>query len=212
MSEERVNKYQWIVSGYIRQISKRCLLDIPSEIISIIFMFYYIKLFDFECGQDIEVEDNVIRNLDKTWWASLNTTVIGDWMDLSSNDIHSYTIKMKMINISKEITIGIVQEGYHLNSTIADCEGTYCWSSNGYVIYNYGSTPSAEPYTTGDEVCMTLDVKELSLWYKIVNSDNNISTGFLFVGPHKVDKEKYKWGISLDTNQDSCEILNIYSS
>ena len=59
---------QLITDGYTRHVSSKYDLMIPTEIFSIIFMFYYMELFDMEYGDQIKVNeyDNVITNIADT--------------------------------------------------------------------------------------------------------------------------------------------------
>ena len=116
-SVEREKKYQLITYGHIRNVCKAYDLNVPTEIVSIIFMFYFMKIFNIEHGQNIKVEENTITNIqENAFFGLLNTTVIDDWMDPNLNHIH--TIKIKMVKQSGFITMGIVEQGYDVETSV----------------------------------------------------------------------------------------------
>ena len=199
---DRQERHQFTVSGYTRKLSEQHKINIPSEIVSIIFIFYYNRFFDFEYSKKIQVKDNVITNIDDVY-SSLNTTVIGGWMDPDSDNKYMHTIRIKVINKDDQILIGITDAAYDLEDDITS-NGGYFWGSLGIV----NKVRPVEAYDVGDEVIMTLDLNELSISYKIIKQDRNESSGVLF-GPQQIEKAKYKWAVSLDEHLDSCEIIDI---
>ena len=204
MSADREKKQRFVVSGYIRKISDQYKIDMPSEIVSIIFIFYYIKFFTFEHSEKIQVKNNIIRNIndDEDSYDFLNTTVIGDWMDSDSEYKHIHTIRLKIIRMVEMIIVGIVGEFYDVEDDMES--GRFAWESTGRVRDDH-----VDSYGVRDEIFMILNFKELSLSYKIIKPDNTELNGVLF-GSQQIDKDKYKWAVSTDDRSDCVEILDIY--
>ena len=156
----------------MRNISDNDNLEIPSEIVSIIFMFYFIKLFNIEYGKEIKVKENIIKNAYYYGYNTYsNTTVIGDWMNPNSdnNNNHVYTIKVKIIKKSGLIIIGIVDQTYNLYKLTTQLQG-YSFASNGEFQKMRHLKGLADKYKKGDIVSLTLDIKALSLSYSIIKN------------------------------------------
>ena len=219
MSGEREKKYRLISDGYTRKISKKYQLDVPSEIISIIFMFYFIKIFNIKHGSRIKVEGNIITNIsDDKYMASLNTTVIEEWMDCNSYTSNIHTIKIKTIKPPLRIFIGIVSVPYNLEwSMIVKYKGHDQYA---FAFYRYGSTYYGTIARTNgnkitlnekDTVSLTLNLKLLSLSYSIFSDGHNVpkKQGILLKAG-EIRKAKYKWAVKLDRTGDSVEVIDVY--
>ena len=204
MSKKRQKRNEFIVSGYTRYSTKKYAIDISSEIMSIIFMFYYIEFFDFEYGKKIKVKGNIITNNSTSYWtAFLNTTFIGCWMDPNSENQQIHTIRIKVIKMRQRMLIGIVcRENYKVDEDIIGNLG-YNWRSNGFVNCNH----SVDEYGAGDEVIITLDLRDLSLCYKVIKKNNEELSGVL---RHRIKRAKYKWAVSMDDLLDCFEVIDMY--
>ena len=211
MSTERKKKCQILIDGYIKNASKKYDLVMPSEIVTLIFMFHFIKVFDIEHGKKIKSEDNIIANIDESSYAFMNVSVIDEWMVPDCDSGHIHTIKVKIIKLVGCILIGIVPEPYRLDNSILACKG-YCIISDGGCYHAFTREETIiEEYSTGDVVSLTFDLKSLSLSYQITkNTDGKTKTGIVF-GSEKINKTKYKWAIGLFQCNDSVEIIDIYS-
>ena len=202
-SKESRTSYDLVSGGYVREISEKCNMDIPSDIFWVIFMFYNcMNSWDFKHRGVIQVKNNIITNLG----GSDNTTLIGHWMDPFSDDINTSTIRIKIIKkiISSKIIIAIVSSGYHWNPRRSE----FFWRSDGFTtadqINGPLTTQKISGFTAGDEIGMTLDIKAVTLSYILPNG--------CVSRPQKVDKAKYKWTVSLGNKLDCCEIIDISSS
>ena len=208
MSKQRKRKFQMITDGYIKNASKNYDLDIPSEIMSLIFMFHFIKEFIIEYGKKIQIEDNVITNIDMSSDQHSNTTIIDDWMDPDSDIDHIHTIKVKILRRTDSILIGIVYRGYKLEDTIISSEG-YCFSSDGLCYHGISCRKKDDTYSTGDIVSLTFNVKSLLLSYKIAKKEDNEIKGGIVFDSSRIYKTKYKWAIGIFEHNDSVEIIDI---
>ena len=200
-----------INDGYMKNISKKYNLDIPSEIVSLIFMFYFIKAFNIEHGGKIKIEHNVITNIDETFLAFIYTTVIVQCMIPDGDINHIHSIKVRIIKLSSNIQIGIVPNGYALENAIATNKG-YSFKRDGICVHRYYIQRMVDEYITGDIVSLTLNLKEMSLSYKIINrknKDNVTKEGIVFEAG-EIDKTEYKWAIVIDRKDDCVEIIDVY--
>ena len=217
MSTRRQQKYQLICDGYTRNASTKNNLDIPSEITTLIFMFYFITTFDIEHAKLIKVENNKITNIhdrsDRGFGAFMNTAVIDDWMHSNSDTDHIHTIILKIIKHSLGLGIGIVEEGYNFEYPLAFSEGiAFYFFNDGIIRYKMNEIAKIDEYKMGDVVSLTLNLKSLSISYSIFN-DGDIKPrqiGIL-LKPGEIPKTKYKWGIELDSSGDCVEIIDLYS-
>ena len=214
MSTERQKQYQLITDGYTRAKSKQYDIDIPSEIVTLIFTFYFIRIFHIEHGKKIQVTDNVITNIDSTYAACLNTSVIDEWMDphsFNNNGYYIHTMKVKIIKQTGFIIVGIVDQNHDLNDAIIAQQGYSLVSDGGY--YKCTSLKgNADGYSTGDVVSLMLNIKALSLSYSIIkNGDTEEKKGLLFKAG-EINKTKYKWAVGIYDKPDSVEIIDIYST
>ena len=107
MSEYREKKQRFVVSGYTREVSGQYKINMPSDIVSIIFTLYYIKFLSFEHSKKIGVKDNIDTDVTNEGHDHFNTTVIGDWMDLHSEHQYIHTMRLKIIEMMDAIQIGI---------------------------------------------------------------------------------------------------------
>ena len=215
MSTQREKTYQLITDGYMRDTCKEYNLDIPSEIVSIVFIFYFIKAFDIEYGELIKVENNKITNIcDKPFGAFMNTTVIGDWMhsDADADTDHVHTIKLKIINLSLAFSIGILLEGYNLEYPMTWLKGQTLCVSESLITYKMNVIAKLDKYNTGDIISFTLNLKLLSLSYSICNEADIVpkQEGILLTAG-TISKAKYKWAVLLDHQGDCVEIIDVYS-
>ena len=97
MSAQRKQRYQLLIDEYSMTTCTKYDLDIPTEIIYIIFMFYSIKEFNIEYGKRIKIKANMITNIcDDYYIAYKNITVTNDWMNPDSYTNHIHTIKIKI--------------------------------------------------------------------------------------------------------------------
>ena len=209
MSSEREKKCQQLVDGYIRNLCKEYELDIPSEIVSFIFMFYFIKLFNIQHGCKIKVEDNTIINIADGWNAWLNTTVIGEFMNAHSDDIH--TIKLQIMKQTASMAIGIFHGAYFVEQPIKTSQGV-AYFNNGK-IYHDLIFDTADEYGTGDIVSVTVNFKSLCLSYSVIkkNQTEEKKEILLDVGEIAADY-KYQWAVQIDTKDDCIQIIDICST
>ena len=217
MSTESEKKCELTIDGYIRRGTNEYDINMPSEIVSIIFMFYFIKEFNIEYGKGIEVKENKITNIgDDPRPEFMNTTVIGDWMDpLNYGRNHIHTIKIKTIkHFADQIAIGIVEKEYNLKDSMDVCKGyAFCLWDDGEILYNAMEIATVNDYSIGDIVCLTLNLKSLSLSYSIFKSgDIESKQQGILLKAGEVSEKKYKWGVGIDTKGDCVEIMDVYSS
>ena len=149
MSNERKQRDKLIIDRYIKDKCNEYDFHVPLEIISIIFTFYFVKIFNIEHGKDIKVKDNTIINIGNGSNASMNTTVIHQCMDadLDLDSRHIHTIKVKIIKQTELIGIGIVQKNYELDSAIF-CNKMYFFSNQGAFYEGYSFQGTAPKYST----------------------------------------------------------------
>ena len=198
-----------VTAGYVRNISDNFNLDIPSDIVSIIFMFYFMKLFNIEYGNRIRVKENMIRNVNyrSLNCPYLNTTVIGNWMNPNSDNHHTYTIKVKIRKKTGGMIIGIVAQRYDLYGLIRNLQG-YSFACNGTYYNRRTYKGRTDKYDAGDIVSLTLNIKALSLSYSILkNEENAARTGILFKAG-EIYETKYKWAVGIFLAGDSVEIID----
>ena len=94
-SQARLLRDDSIVKGYLRMDSIIRHLNIPSDIASLIFMFYHFRIFHFEYSNyDIEIKENTIKNKSDS---SLNTVLIGPWMTPESKQNHTIKVRIDRI-------------------------------------------------------------------------------------------------------------------
>ena len=214
MSRNSKISHYSLTNGYSTEICDQYDLNIPSEIIKLIFMFYYTNTFHFEYGQHIKIDDNIITNISDSWEKCLNTTVIGQWMKPESQSMYIHVIKVKIIKKKGwncPVAIGIVKEGYDVNNAILGNESY--WIGSGIRSYNKNKKElTIDRIEEGDIVSLTLDFKHLSLKYDIINDnkENRTKSG-IAIKSGRIDKVKYKWAVWIDQKLDSCQIIDIFS-
>ena len=110
MSNQRKLRDELIIEGYIKDKSNEYDLHVPLEIISIIFTYYFVKVFNIEHGENIKVKDNTIINIGNGSNTAMNTIVIRKWIDTDLNlDIpYIHTINVKIIKQTELVGIGII--------------------------------------------------------------------------------------------------------
>ena len=215
--EPREKSKHLLIDGFIRKQNKEYDSNIPSDIISIIFMFFvYVK---FEHGKRVNIKGNTITNIDTTYASSSNITLIDEWMDPDSDYHQSHTITVKFIKgqqiADSAFCIGIVYGKYYVNHEFLDQEykGTWITSNGKYYSRTPGKRYHFERFNTyfgdGDVVSMTLGIKAFTLSYQI-HKDEDIIKRTLYSG--NIIKAKYKWAISISAAGDSCQILDIIHS
>ena len=168
-------------------------MKIPTEIISVIFMFYFIKQFNIEYGQKIQVEGNTLTNITYSY---LNTSVIDDWMDPYFEINHIHTIKIKIIkHLRSKMVIGMVGPRYNLNTPISYSNLYYFNIFKDGGLYRNGiQIAKVNDYSAGYLVALTLNLKLLCLSYSIYKNDNEVEPekkGFL-LNEGQITKDKYK--------------------
>ena len=146
MSTERKQRYELMTCGYIRSKSKQYCLDIPSDIVSIIFMFYFIKVFNIEYGKRIKCEDNFITNISDSMAACFNTTVIDGWMVPDSGGDFIFTLRVKIVKQTDTIVIGIVQQGYKLDDSLLVFHKSYGFANDGNYFHSLSLKGTADAY------------------------------------------------------------------
>ena len=217
MSTEREKKYHLITDQYAMKICKQYDLNMPAEIIAIIFMFYFIKEINIEHGDRIKVEGNKVTNINyNQWTACLNKSVIDDWMDPYFDINHIHTIKIKIIkHLSSEMVIGIVGPGYNLNTPIS-YSNLYKlrWFKDGEFYRNSIQIAKVDDYSAGWIIALTLNLELLSLSYSIYgnNEDNKPQKEGILISKGQITKGKYKWAVEIDGKDDCVEIIDIYSN
>ena len=215
MSSERERKYQLITDAYTRKKCMEYQLGIPSEIVAIIFMFYFIKVFDIEYGEEVQVQDNILTNIgtESPWGfaLALDTSVIGNWMVPESDNGHVYTIKVKIIRVQSEIGIGIVREGYTMSNCIV-WPTHYTYVNDGEYYDGWSEKGTADKYGAGDIVSLTLNLQSSSLSYDIVNDTDDTSEHGILFKEGEIDKVKYKWAVGMYNEDDCVEIIDVYSN
>ena len=211
MSKDRQRKQKLMVDGYSRDKCKECGLDMPSDIVSIIFLFYFIERFDIEYGKRVTVKKNII----KSNCSDFNTTVIGDWMDPAADDKQHHKITLKVIKRGGVMIIGIVEDGYDLDGVFTNSSGySFMAGSSGYRYLK--ETPEWEPvadnYENQDVVTLTLNFKSLSLAYDIIKSTENAPQSGILYKAEEIRNTRYKWAVAIFQMSDSIEILDISCS
>ena len=205
----REAKDRMIIDGFVRDIGKDLDVDIPLDIIQMIFTFFFIKIFNFEYSTEedggIEVDENTITH---TINSSLNTVVVGDWMDPEIKSIHS--IKMK-VNITAAALIGIVPDGYKVDKAMIFCDDHYSYSEDGEVYNRTEKLALAgdhHGYSKGDELLLTLDFDTLSLSCQTVTNSGEVIKDIL-VPVGVIKKMKYKWAFGLYGKLASFTVIDI---
>ena len=209
MSTQRKRQCTLITDRYVRQNAEKWDLDIPSDIVLIIFMFYYIKMFEIEYGNKIIREDNTITNIIDSY---RNTSLIGDWMDPGADNNCIHTFKVKIVKNTGVIGIGIVKPGYNMEEAIIYLKG-YAYFNDGHYYKNGLGSGKADDYSTGCIVSLTLNLNALSLSYDIIDKENVVESkkGVLYKSG-KIDTCKYKWAVSIYQQHDCVEIIDVYSN
>ena len=129
---EREKKSRVIVDGYTRNSCNVYIMDIPSDIIQIIFIFFYCKIFDFDFSKEhIQIKENTLTNISSS---CLNTTVVGDWMMPDSKKIHTMTVKVASLSIQS--LIGIASTDYVVNGAFIFSQKAYSYSDFGSVFHD----------------------------------------------------------------------------
>ena len=210
-----------MTDGYLRMHAVKYNLELPSDIITIIFTFFYIVHFHFEHGKRVQIKGNTITNIDTSQYAVIcNTTVIDDWMDPDSDDSHIHTIRVKFIKGQERkasiIAIGIVHDKYYVDRGLFNQKNAYWINSSGQCKgringkFNRYRESFTERFGDGDILSLTLDVKALSLSFEIDKGKYMIKNTLFKAGT--IIKTKYKWAISVFYKDDACEILDIIHS
>ena len=225
MSAERKRKYQLITEGYIKSLSGEYNLDIPSEIVSIIFIFHFIQIFNIRHGKKISADNNIITNIaqeedDESWLTQRNNkkAVIGQWMRVNSDFPNTHTIKLKIVKDTGGIGIGIVSPGYKLESPLR----SYHFRSHGAVHHNQGKRiidkRVKDTFSTGDIVTLTLNSNPISLSYSIIKTGDKEPArldvpkkGILFE-KFGLSEYTFKWAVEIDERGDCVEIIDIFSA
>ena len=216
MSSKKEKICQLMIVGYSRSISSTYGLIIPSEIVSIIFMFYFIKPFNIKYGTQIKVEGNTITNIcNQKLFTYKNTTVINDWMDPDSYTNPIHTIKMGIIKqFSGAIIIVIVEQDYDSQLSMNFIKGyAFSFYRHGEIYYSWHQVAQLDDYNVGDIISLTLNLKLLSLSYNIFNDgDIEFKEEGVLLPAGAIPKTKYKWAVGINTKGDCVEIVDVYSN
>ena len=212
-TKERERIAKILIHGYARNEDIENPLDIPSDIIQIIFLFYYIKKFNFEYSTEhieLNQDENKITNISNS---SLNTTVVGDWMDPFESNKNIHIIKVKIDALIQTALIGIVPD-YDVDSALIWCNNAYVYAATGNVYANSTKLDGFESdgihhgFSEGDTVIMTLNFELLSLCCHIISSSReNINE--IIMKPGSIDKTKYKWAIGMYEDDSAITVIDI---
>eukprot|EP01083_Nonionella_stella_P199327 730989_1 len=138
-----------------------------------------------------------------------SSTSFGSFINATSTA--TFTLKIKFNNIIKRglpMYVGIIGEDHNVNKHIQSGHKGYTLQTSTGNFFGWSKTfPGKSKFTTGDVLCLILDMNELSLSY----SKNNGKISFVCT-KGTVKRVKYKWGISMYTKGDSATIISISSS
>lgn len=194
---ERERRNNLTVAGYVRMNYDDKEMDVPQDVVQMIFKFYHLIIYSFEYSLwHIKIKENTIINESDS---ELNTTVIGEWMDPKLNKL--YNIKM-IIDKQKRgcIGVGVIQHThYDLNNALI--------SYNNFNYFDQSWIDGAS--LDGDTVSMVLDSNNLSLSYKVLKT-NGQTISYMIVPPGALPGNvKYKWAVSIYRQGGCITVLDI---
>ena len=193
-----------LVSGYIKELTKEYELLIPSPIIDICFLFWFIKVcdeWDKEASADsIEIDGQMVHSTEGGMRSLYGCQSI-------SKGTHSWQIKF--ITKVEWICIGIIEDKPEILQKYRYHDISYYVSDYGCYVYNVGNfwakkginfTYCDQFGAKGTVITMTLDMDQHTLSYKINDKDYGIATD-------KLAKDKYRLIINLLHVDDTIELL-----
>lgn len=205
--KDREKRNKFCVNGFTRMQCKSFEIEIPDDIIQLIFIFYHIIIFDYQHPNHIGVKKNTIKN---ETGSCLHTIAIGDTMDPQQNKVYKMTIKIE--RKTGYIGIGII-ESKDLNVTKAfiNVRGSYSYFNTG-MVYNAGMVlnigKKIDEYVKDDMITLILNTSKMSLLYEKIGKDGEQQSGVV-VKSGGIKKVKYKWATAIYNKLDSLTVIDI---
>ena len=179
----RKQRHQLAVSSYIRRINKKCDAVIPTDIIDLIFLFYYLESFLLKAGKlcTINKQQNIVEyKKPSNIYEFKRNTCYGslEMPSKTSSDIE-YRFRLKIKHKTNCIGIGIddaqcksINDNYTLPPFGHVPTKFYSYISNGGALYAWdqnGGKPFGIGYKKGDIVTMVYNPYKSLLLFQTNN-------------------------------------------
>ena len=195
---------KYLIYGYIHEMEKKLKLstNIPSSIIDVCILFFFIREFLEKCGEDLVIDGgDTLTKISKDAWD--NAAFGSKWFESNTNDIIKWTIHVIAAgnDTSCGVNIGIVSKEFGLNESFYRINSSkkyfpFYFNSNGNCIYDNGQFRSNYMKTYGlsnETLTMELNLKKAQLIFYL----NEECYGVACDNIVKEDNVKYKFVISL---------------
>ena len=201
---EREMRNDKIVNGFIMGECRMYKIHVPTDIIRLIFSFFYVRIFDFDYAtEDYKVDENTVTNISNS---CLNLVAIGDLMDPALKQTHK--IKIKIEKLSGSALLGLVPEDYDIHKAMVFTDDSYSYTERGAVYHCSNLTSMTIGFDEHYIVSLILDLNTLSLSCDTVTNSGEYQCDLL-VKAGGIDKMKYKWAIALYEQDTSITILDL---